>query len=63
VFTETTASRLRCQRSWNSTSATDTLKRLRTRVSSARSTCRLSLSDRAPGKCSSSVNNPMTMRT
>src|SRR5262249_11897693 len=61
VFTETTATRARCQRSWCSPSASETLKRLRMRVSKLRRACRLSLSERAPGKCRSSVSRPMTM--
>src|SRR5262249_25981910 len=61
VFTETTASLARCQRSWNSTSAMETLKRLRMRVSRLRKACRLSLRERAPGKCRSRVRRPITI--
>src|SRR5262252_4124563 len=51
----------RCHRSWCSTSATDARRRSRRRSFIERTTCRLSLSDRAAGRCSSKRTIPTTM--
>src|SRR5512144_2491391 len=52
----------RRHRSWNSTSATDARTRSRRRSFIERTTCRLSLSDRAAGRCNSKRTMPTTMR-
>src|SRR5436309_3741234 len=51
----------RCHRSWYSTSATDARTRSRNRSLSERTTCRLSFSDCAAGRCSSKRTIPTTI--
>src|SRR6185369_9083320 len=52
----------RCHRSWYSTSATEARTRSRRRSFMERTTCRLSLSDCAAGRCNSKRTMPTTMR-
>src|SRR6185436_10408993 len=52
----------RCHRSWYSTSATEARTRSRRRSFIERTTCRLSFSDCAAGRCSSKRTMPTTMR-